>query len=165
MWPMRVLGIDPGLRVTGYGLVQSRGARVSVVEAGVVRSDASDTLANRVRTIYLQLRDILREFEPDVIAVEDLYSHYRHPVTSILMGHARGVLFLAAAEAGLPVESYGATRIKKALTGSGRASKEQVQRMVQSTLGLATLPEPPDVSDALAVALCHANVVMRGATR
>lgn len=163
MWPMRVLGIDPGLQVTGYGLVRTRGARVSVVEAGVVRSDAKDTLANRVRTIYLQLRDILREFEPDVIAVEDLYSHYRHPVTSILMGHARGVLFLAAAEAGVPVESYGATRIKKALTGSGRASKEQVQRMVQSTLRLGTLPEPPDVSDALAVALCHANVVMRGA--
>jgi crossover junction endodeoxyribonuclease RuvC len=160
---MRVLGIDPGLRVTGYGLVRTRGARVSVVEAGVVRSDAKDTLADRVRTIYLQLRDILRELEPDVIAVEDLYSHYRHPVTSILMGHARGVLFLAAAEAGLPVESYGATRIKKALTGSGRASKEQVQRMVQSTLRLETLPEPPDVSDALAVALCHANVVMRGA--
>jgi len=162
---MRVLGIDPGLRVTGYGLVQARGVRTSIVEAGVIRSDSSDSLADRVRTIYLQLRDILREFEPDVIAVEELYSHYKHPVTSILMGHARGVLFLAAAEAGLPVESYAATRIKKALTGSGRASKEQVQRMIQSTLGLAALPEPADVSDALAVALCHANVLMRGAVR
>ena len=151
--------------MTGYGLVQARGVRTSIVEAGVIRSDSSDSLADRVRTIYLQLRDILREFEPDVIAVEELYSHYKHPVTSILMGHARGVLFLAAAEAGLPVESYAATRIKKALTGSGRASKEQVQRMIQSTLGLAALPEPADVSDALAVALCHANVLMRGAVR
>ncbi|NQT86424.1 crossover junction endodeoxyribonuclease RuvC [bacterium] len=165
MWVMRVLGIDPGLRITGYGLVQFRGARVSVVEAGVVRSDSADSLADRVRTIYLQLRDIIREFEPDVLAVEELYSHYKHPVTSILMGHARGVLFLAAAEAGLPVESYAATRVKKALTGSGRASKEQVQRMVQSTLGLAELPEPADVSDALAVALCHANVLMHSAVR
>jgi len=130
-----------------------------------VRSDSADSLADRVRTIYLQLRDIIREFEPDVLAVEELYSHYKHPVTSILMGHARGVLFLAAAEAGLPVESYAATRVKKALTGSGRASKEQVQRMVQSTLGLAELPEPADVSDALAVALCHANVLMHSAVR
>jgi crossover junction endodeoxyribonuclease RuvC len=158
---MRVLGIDPGLQVTGYALVETKGPRVRVVEAGVVRSDERCPLAERIRKIYNAARDIVRELGPDAIAVEDLYSHYRHPVTAILMGHARGVVFLAAAEAGVPVVSYGATRIKKALTGEGRASKEQVQRMVQSTLRLPKLPQPPDVADALAVALCHANVVAR----
>jgi len=160
---MRVLGIDPGLQVTGYGLLETKGLRVRVVEAGVVRSDERLPLAERIRKIYNAVRGVVRELGPDVIVVEELYSHYRHPVTAILMGHARGVMFLAAADAGVPVVSYGATRVKKALTGGGRASKEQVQRMVQSTLRLAKLPEPADVADALAVALCHANVVARGA--
>jgi len=158
---MRVLGIDPGLQVTGYGLLQAQGARVQVAEAGVVRTDEGQSLAERVRKIHDAVRDIVGDLAPDVIAVEELYSHYRHPVTAILMGHARGVMFLAAAEAGVPVVSYGATRIKKALTGQGRASKEQVQRMVQSTLRLRQLPQPADVADALAVALCHCNVVAR----
>jgi crossover junction endodeoxyribonuclease RuvC len=158
---MRVLGIDPGLQVTGYGLLETRGTRARVVEAGVVRSDEDRSLEERLRKIYLAVRGIVRELAPDAIVVEELYSHYRHPVTAILMGHARGVMLLAAAERGLPVISYSATRIKKALTGSGRASKEQVQRMVQSTLRLAELPQPADVADALAVALCHANTLAR----
>jgi len=160
---MRVLGIDPGLQVTGYALVQAQGVRVSVVEAGVVRTDERRPLAERLRRVYNALRDIVRELTPDAIAVEELYSHYGHPVTAILMGHARGMIFLVAAEADVPVVSYGATRVKKALTGEGRASKAQVQRMVQSTLRLTELPQPPDVADALAVALCHANVIARGA--
>ncbi len=158
---MRVLGIDPGLQVTGYGLLVARGTRVRVVEAGVVRTEARRPLEERLRRLHDLVRGVIAELAPDSIVVEDLYSHYRHPVTAILMGHARGVIFLAAAEAGVPVVSYGATRIKKSLTGEGRASKEQVQRMVQSALGLRTLPEPPDVADALAVALCHCNVVVR----
>jgi len=158
---MRVLGIDPGLRITGYSLVEAQGVRTHVVEAGVVRSDDKQPLADRLRKIHGAVAKILCELSPDVIAVEELYSHYNHPVTSILMGHARGVMFLAAGEAGVPVVSYAATRIKKALTGHGRASKEQMQRMIQSTLKLKTLPEPPDVADALAVALCHCNVLVR----
>ncbi len=158
---MRVLGIDPGLQVTGYGLVQTRGAKCRVVEAGVVRSDESQPLEQRLRKIHRSVRDIVRELEPDTIVVEQLYSHYRHPTTAILMGHARGVMFLAAADGGVPVVSYSATRIKKALTGNGRASKEQVQRMVQRALRLGEPPEPVDVSDALAVALCHANTLAR----
>jgi len=158
---MRVLGVDPGLQVTGYGLLEASGPRARVVEGGVVRSDEREPLEQRLRRIHGALREIARELAPDVIAVEELYSHYRHPVTAILMGHARGVMFLAAAELGVPVVSYGATRIKKALTGHGRASKEQVQRMVQSTLRLKELPQPADVADALAVALCHCNVIAR----
>ncbi|HPD13768.1 MAG TPA: crossover junction endodeoxyribonuclease RuvC [Planctomycetota bacterium] len=158
---MRVLGIDPGLQVTGYGLLAVRGARVSVVEAGVLRTSERDPLEARLHRLHGLARGLFHELAPEAIAVENLYSHYRHPVTAILMGHARGVLFLAAAEAGVPVVSYGATRIKKSLTGAGHASKAQMQRMVQSALGLKTLPEPPDVADALAVALCHCNVVVR----
>ena len=157
---MRVLGIDPGLQVTGYGLLQARGARVSVVEAGVLRTDARQPLEARLRKLHDLARELFRELAPEAIAVEDLYSHYRHPVTAILMGHARGVIFLAAAEAGVSVVSYGATRVKKSLTGAGHASKGQMQRMVQSALGLKALPEPPDVADALAVAMCHCNVMV-----
>jgi len=158
---MRVLGIDPGLQVTGYGLVETQGAKASVVEAGVVRSDEGQPLEVRLRKIHLSVLDIVRELEPDAIVVEQLYSHYKHPVTAILMGHARGVMFLAAAECGVPVVSYGATRIKKALTGNGRASKAQMQHMVQRALRLKTLPEPADVADALAVALCHTHTLAR----
>ncbi len=158
---MRVLGIDPGLQVTGYGLLAANGRKVRVVEAGVVRTDDGEPLAERVRSLHEAVGAILEELRPDVVAVEELYSHYRHPVTAILMGHARGVIFLAAAQHGVRVVSYGATRIKKALTGQGRASKQQVQRMVQNTLGLRAVPQPADVADALAVALCHCNIVAR----
>ncbi len=160
---MRVLGVDPGLQTTGYGLLAVRGARVRVAEAGVVRTDGRQPLAERLRRLHDLAAEVIRELAPDAIVVEDLYSHYRHPVTAILMGHARGVIFLAAAEAGVPVVSYGATRVRKSLTGEGHASKQQVQRMVQSALGLKKLPHPPDVADALAVALCHCNVVAREA--
>jgi crossover junction endodeoxyribonuclease RuvC len=99
--------------------------------------------------------EILKEFRPQAMAVEQLYAHYDHPRTAILMAHARGVVFLGAAQHGVPVVSYNATRIKKTITGNGRAPKDQVQRTVQRELGLPRLPEPPDVADALAAALCH----------
>src|SRR5207249_12032118 len=105
------------------------------------------------------LVEVIEQFRPEAVAVEQLYAHYNHPRTAILMGHARGVVFLAAAQRGLPVASYNATRIKKTITGSGRASKDQVQRTIQRELGLAKVPEPPDVADALAVALCHYYLV------
>jgi crossover junction endodeoxyribonuclease RuvC len=112
-------------------------------------------MAQRVRVLYDGIAEVLDQFQPKEVAVEQLYAHYQHPRTAILMAHARGVIFLAAAQHGLPVISYNATRIKKTITGSGRAAKEQVQRTVQRELGLAKLPEPPDVADALAAALCH----------
>ena len=97
-----------------------------------------------------------------VMVIEELYSHYKHPATAILMGHARGVLLLCAAQAEVPVVNYSATRIKKALTGNGRAGKMQVQKAVQHALKLSEIPEPPDVADALALALCHAQMLQRG---
>jgi crossover junction endodeoxyribonuclease RuvC len=153
----RILGIDPGLQATGYGVIEKSDGRIAVREAGIVRSNdgAGTDLAQRVRSLYDGVLEVIDQFHPQAVAVEQLYAHYQHPRTAILMGHARGVIFLAAAQRDLPVVSYNATRIKKNITGSGRASKEQVQRTIQRELGLAKLPEPPDVADALAVALCH----------
>jgi crossover junction endodeoxyribonuclease RuvC len=109
----------------------------------------------RVRGIYEGFVSIIEQFRPQIVAVEQLYAHYNHPRTAILMAHARGILFLAAAQRELPVVGYNATRVKKIITGNGRAPKDQVQRAIQNELGLARLPEPADVADALAVALCH----------
>ena len=156
--PPRVLGIAPGLQVTGYAILEGRPHGPHVCEAGIVKtSDGRRTtdLAPRLRSLYDGIVEVVEQYRPGVVAVEQLYSHYDHPRTAILMAHARGVIFLAAAQHGVPVVSYNATRIKKTITGSGRASKEQVQRTVQRELGLAQAPEPADVSDALAAALCH----------
>jgi len=127
---------------------------VRVVEAGVVKPKGTD-LAVRVASLYDGLSEVLAAFQPDTMAVEQLYAHYDHPRTAILMGHARGVVLLAAAKNGLSVASYAATRIKKTITGHGHATKDQMQRAVQRELQLATKPEPADVADALAVALTH----------
>jgi crossover junction endodeoxyribonuclease RuvC len=155
---VRILGIDPGLQVTGYGVLESSSAGPRVCEAGVIRSrekESRSDMARRVRSLYDGIVEVVEQYRPGVVVVEQLYAHYEHPRTAILMAHARGVLFLAAGVREIPVVSYNATRIKKTITGSGRASKEQVQRTIQRELSLETLPEPPDVADALAAALCH----------
>ncbi|MCI0683267.1 MAG: crossover junction endodeoxyribonuclease RuvC [Gemmataceae bacterium] len=152
----RILGIDPGLHVTGYGVLEPGPLRPVVCEAGVIRPGTATTdMASRVLAIFEGVIEVIEQFSPEAVAVEQLYAHYKHPRTAILMGHARGAVFLAAAQRKIPVISYNATRIKKTITGSGRASKEQVQRTIQGELGLSTIPDPPDVADALAVALCH----------
>ncbi len=156
---MRVLGIDPGLNITGYGVLDAGFDAPTVVEAGVVRTDSRKQLSERLCEIALELSAILTQFHPDTIAVEELYSHYSHPITAVTMGHVRGVIFLKAGEAGVPVVSYASTRIKKSLTGNGRSTKHQMQCMVQRTLGLPTIPEPADAADALAIALCHFRAV------
>jgi crossover junction endodeoxyribonuclease RuvC len=161
--PVRILGIDPGLRVTGYGVIEARVGGPALCEAGVIRSEEGKDVpfAARIHSIYAELVAVLDQFKPGAVAVEQLYAHYNHPRTAILMAHARGVIFLAAAQRGLPVVSYSATRIKKTITGNGRASKEQVQRTIAGEFGLAHAPEPPDVADALAVALCHYHLHKR----
>ena len=155
--PRRILGIDPGLGITGYGVLEYSAARPIVCEAGIIRTadDEATDLAAKVFSVYKGVVEVIGQFHPEAMAVEQLYAHYEHPRTAILMGHARGVIFLAAAQAGIPVFSYAATQVKKIVTGNGRASKEQVQRTIHRELGLATMPDPPDVADALAVALCH----------
>jgi crossover junction endodeoxyribonuclease RuvC len=105
--------------------------------------------------LYEGVRDVIEQWSPSAIAIEQLYAHYEHPRTAILMGHARGVFLLAGAQRGIPVLSYAATQVKKLITGHGRASKEQMQYTIMRELGLSAVPEPPDVADALAIALCH----------
>lgn len=112
-------------------------------------------MAKRLCVLYDGIVEVLEQYKPNVLAMEQLFAHYDHPRTAILMAHARGVVLLAAVQRGLPVFSYNATQVKKTITGSGRASKEQMQRTIQRELGLPKLPEPSDVADALAAALCH----------
>ncbi|HEY4312016.1 MAG TPA: crossover junction endodeoxyribonuclease RuvC [Pirellulales bacterium] len=151
----RVLGIDPGLKVTGYAVLEVSAQGPKLCEAGVIRGRSRDSLAARVNEIFDGVADVIASLTPSCMSLEELFSHYKRPRTSILMGHARGVICLAAARAGIPVTSYSATRIKKTLTGNGAAAKPQMQRAVARELGLAAAPEPHDVADALAAALCH----------
>jgi crossover junction endodeoxyribonuclease RuvC len=155
---IRILGLDPGLQVTGYGVLEVTAQGPRVCEAGVIRSGderATPDMARRVRLLYDGIVEVLDQWRPTIMVVEQLYAHYDHPRTAILMAHARGCFFLAGAQRGLEVLSYPPTRVKKTITGHGRATKEQMQNAIMRELNLAKLPEPHDVSDALAVALCH----------
>ena len=150
-----VLGVDPGLNTTGYAVLDTTNGKPLVREAGVVRSRAKQPLETRLCEIHEGVSEVIRSLEPGIMAIEELFSHYERPRTAILMGHARGVICLAAAQAGIPVKHYAATHVKKMLTGSGRATKQQVQMAICREFSLPQLPEPHDVSDALAIALCH----------
>ena len=150
-----VLGIEPGLKSTGYAILQYNGPAPSILEAGRIATREKDAIEIRLRAIFDGLAEIIAEFKPSVMAVEKLYSHYKHPQTAVIMGHARGIILLCAANLNVPVISYAATKIKKSLTGNGRASKLQMQRTVKNVMKLNSLPEPSDVADAIAAALCH----------
>ncbi len=150
-----LLGIDPGLQRTGYAvlLVGADLDDARLIEAGVVRLPRSAQLADRLLELETGLSAILDQHCPATIACEELYAHYKHPRTAILMAHARGVILVLAARRGLPLISIAATNVKKLLTGSGHASKRQMQQAVAATLRLPRLPEPADVADAIAIAL------------
>lgn len=153
--PTRILGIDPGLNITGYGVLEVTDGKPRVVEAGVVRGTSRGSLEGRLREIHVGIVEVIAALRPQVMAIEQLYSHYERPRTAILMGHARGVLVLAATLAEIPVCHYAATQVKLMLTGAGRAPKHQMQAAICRELKLRDVPEPPDVADALAIALCH----------
>ena len=158
---MRILGIDPGLQRTGYGVIERRDANAllapALIDAGVIRLNAKQTIADRLVELERELRELIEELKPVRCGVEEIYSHYAHPQTAVLMGHARGVILMVARRAGLELVEVSANRVKKNLTGHGHASKEQIQRSVQQLFGLKELPEPPDLADALAIALCAAR--------
>lgn len=156
---MRILGIDPGLGITGYGVIDAVGNNVKLIEAGIIKSDAKQKIEKRLFDIYKKVRCLIKDTKPSEVVLEEVYSHYKHPKTSILMAHARGVICLAAEEGGIEIISYSPTRIKKAVTGSGRASKEQMQRTVMSLLGIKDIPGPFDITDALALAIARGNVL------
>lgn len=157
---MRILGIDPGLGITGYGLIEVSGQDMKVIEAGIIRSDAKYRIEERISGIHRKIVKLVKDTKPDAAILEELYSHYKHPRTSILMAHARGAICLAIEQQKIRLINYPTTRVKKAITGRGHASKQQIQRTVASLLGLRSVPESVDITDALALAITHANVCM-----
>ncbi len=150
----RYLGIDPGLNRTGYAVIERRASGPALIEGGILRSTQNETLQYRVREIASGLREVLEELQPEVAAIEEVFSHTQNPKTAILMAHARGGILLTLANADLTTVNYAPTQIKRLLTGSGRASKEQIQYAVKTELKLDSIPEPNDVADAAAIALC-----------
>ena len=151
---MRIIGIDPGLQLTGYGVIDYKPLRPALVDGGVIRLKTKTPIPDRLIELESELEDLFAEHNPDICAVEQLYSNYEHPRTAILMGHARGVILLVARRRGVRIEEFAANRIKQSLTGHGHAGKAQMQRAIQAQWNLPQPPEPPDVADALAVALC-----------
>jgi len=156
---LRVVGIDPGLRITGYAAVDlARNAiEPTLVEAGIIRLATKLPMEDRLEQLHRELGALLDQLKPQRLAVEKLYSHYNHPRTAILMGHARGVIMLAARLRDITIEHLPSTEVKKAMTGYGHASKDQMQRAVQAQCRLAEPPKPPDVADAIAIALTSAR--------
>ncbi len=153
---MIVLGIDPGTALTGYGVVERIGPRVRAVDYGCIRTPADQPLAERLLEIRAAISDLIATHEPSLVAVERLFFN-RNVQTAFAVGQARGAILLTAAEHGLPVFEFTPNEVKMAVTGYGRAPKEQVQRMVQIVLGLPELPHPDDAADALAIAICLAH--------
>lgn len=155
---MRILGIDPAFSVTGYGVVDAVNNKVSLVEAGVIVTSAKQAYLYRLNKIYDNILKIIEEFGPQVMVLEKLYAHYRHPTTAYFLGQVKGVAALACARNKMSLYEYAATRIKKAITGYGTASKYQVQRIVVDSLNLRQVPKYTDVTDALALAIAHSYI-------
>ena len=156
---MRILGIDPALTITGYGVIEAKFNKLAVLEAGIVTTSPKQPLPERLNKIFRAVTKLISDTNPDVLVLEKLYSHYRHPTTAYILGQARGVICLACAQRNISLFEYSATRVKKAVVGRGLASKAQVQQMVIEALGLKTVPKYLDVTDALALAVAHSHVM------
>lgn len=152
---MRILGIDPGTRITGYGIIDVEGNRLRHVDNGIIRTRSSDVLPLRLKTIYDGLTAVLKGFSPDSVAIEQVFMA-KNPKAALTLGHARGTAVLAAVNLDLDVLEYSALQVKSAVVGYGHAGKQQVQQMVKALLNLPEVAQE-DASDALAVAICHAN--------
>lgn len=155
---MRILGIDPALITTGYGVVDVLRNKISLVEAGIITTSSKHNIAERLNKINQAVARLISDTKPEVMVLEKLYAHYKHPTTAYILGQARGVICLACAKANIPLVEYAATRVKKAIVGQGLASKAQIQRMIANTFGLNSLPKYTDVTDALALALAHSQI-------
>ena len=152
---IRILGIDPGSRTTGYGIIDKVGPELGFATCGTIRTDSTKKVGERLLVIYDGLREVIRQYEPDVAAVEDVFLS-QNPQSALKLGHARGVAVLAAMKSGLEVYDYLPRQVKQAVAGYGQADKQQVQHMVRALLELSSSPSN-DAADALAVAICHAN--------
>lgn len=156
---MRILGIDPALTVTGYGVIDFKKNNLSLIEAGVITTSSKQAMPQRLKRIASAVSKLISDVKPEVVVLEKLYAHYRHPTTAFVLGQARGVICLVCAENKIPLAEYAATRVKKAVVGQGLASKYQVQRMVAGILGIKELPKYNDVTDALALAIAHSYIL------
>ncbi len=154
---MKILGVDPSLRATGYGLIEKNGNSIKLLEAGTIEPKEKDLLENRLHAIYKNLDDVIVEHKPDVMVLEKLYTHYRHPTTVSILGHVRGVICLLCARRKIKLAEHSVRRIRKAIMGRGAASKLQTQRMVAHVLRVDVNKLTQDASDALALALGYAQ--------
>lgn len=153
---MIILGIDPGTATTGYGLIEEKAGNISLIDFGVILTKPDKTLEQRLEILYDQLGDIIDEYNPDEIAVEELF-FTNNAKTAMAVGQARGVILLATQKAGIPMSEYTPNQVKNGICGYGAADKKQVQKMVQMLLKLAEVPKPDDAADALAIAICHSS--------
>ena len=153
---MKILGIDPGFAIVGYGIIQSDGQTLLPITYGVIETPAGLPFPARLNMIYLEMQRILGEHRPEAVAIEELIFG-RNVTTALGVAHARGVIQLAIEQAGLDIYEYLPSQVKLAVTGNGAADKRQVQEMVKLLLGLAVIPKPDDAADALAVGICGAN--------
>ncbi len=153
---MLILGIDPGLATTGYGLIRKKNSDYHFVLYNCVKTTAGEDLSTRLLTIYNAIVQVIDQYSPDVLAVEELFFN-TNVKTALIVGQARGTILLAAAQANIAVFSYTPLQVKQSVVGYGRAEKRQVQQMVKLMLNLPTIPKPDDAADALAVALCHGS--------
>ncbi len=156
---MIILGIDPGTAIVGYGVIESEGSRISLVDYGVITTKAHTPLPERLLRVHQGIEELIRLFHPDCMAVESLFFN-KNTRTALAVGQARGVILLAAEESKLPVAEYTPLQVKQAIVGYGRAEKQQVQYMVQTFLHMRELPKPDDAADALAIAICHSHSML-----
>ena len=150
---LKVIGVDPGVTATGFGVLEVGPGGVIVVDAGVISTTAGQVLEARLNAIHRAVHRLIEDQRPSLLIVEDLYTEYKFPRTAVLMGHARGVIYLAARQLDVPLLSLTPAEVKRAVTGNGGAGKAQVQRAVQTMLGLASAPHPSHVADALGLAV------------
>lgn len=153
---MKILGIDPGYAILGYGIIEKKGNCFSVCSYGAVTTDSSMAMPDRLKHLYTQIMEIIHEYEPDVVSIEEIFFN-TNSKTAILVGQARGVIILACANSGIEIREYTPLQIKQGLVGYGRADKKQVQIMVKAILNLDEVPKPDDIADALAAAICYGH--------
>ncbi|MBI4310054.1 MAG: crossover junction endodeoxyribonuclease RuvC [Candidatus Omnitrophica bacterium] len=156
---MLILGVDPGLITTGYGVVDVAGGTVKVIEAGTIKPSPKDAFERRIAKVHQHIAAIIGAHKPDTVVLEKLYAHYKHPATACVLGHVRGVICLAVAQSNTPLVEWSVKRIRKALLGNGNAAKPQVQDFVKRLLNIPKAELGLDTSDALALALGHAHML------
>jgi crossover junction endodeoxyribonuclease RuvC len=153
---MRILGIDPGTAITGFGVIDYDGHTFKFVDAGVIRTPKEQPMNERLLTVYNEMKELLAEFKPDVMSIELLF-FARNVTTAMTVGQSRGIVMLAATQAKVPVFEYTPMQVKQAVTGYGKADKKQIQEMVKTLLKLDAIPKPDDAADGLAIAITHAG--------